>query len=177
MRPGHVRKLPVFIALMKVDVTGLKQHASRNFMRLEIVVLLLMTTLMICLDVWGHSDYFVWVWKVALFFEFWDKGISHKPSLLFRKPCNTKCSSFQTSKCVFVKTILQSSSHKRPSEINDALFKSLKTCAIVACWDKCRIGSRYVQSFVCCLVDILLVMLCVFAYIEWNYGQGECSNL
>ena len=27
VRPGHVRKLPFFIVLMNVDVTGLKQHA------------------------------------------------------------------------------------------------------------------------------------------------------
>jgi len=78
--------------------------------------------------------------------------MSHKPSLLFRKPCNTRRLSFQASKCVFVNTILQPSSHNRPSEMRNALFKSLKTCAIFACVDKCCSGSNPLMCAVICLL-------------------------
>ena len=59
-------------------------------------------------------------------------GISHSPSILFLYPFNTIALCFIANKYFLFKKMLQSSSHNFPSDINDALFKSLITCACFA---------------------------------------------
>ena len=60
-------------------------------------------------------------------------GISHRPSSWFLQPVVINSPFLKIYIICFVSSIWQSLLHNWPSESNDELCKSFKTCAVLAC--------------------------------------------
>ena len=112
-RPGHVRKLPSFIAFRKFIVVGLKQNPWKYWISSFFVLSFVMITIAWCLTVL-------------------EMGISHRPSVLFLCPFKISVLTLRILISFLSNMATQSSSNSWPKVISEALCNLSEMCAFFA---------------------------------------------